>query len=163
MDPDPRVHASPADLSDQLELAREITRGMKSSSDAFDQVASLRKALAQRTDALEHSATKETKNRLADFEKKIDAVDQGTTRAPGFGPVNRDLARIIFSVENADIRPADAVRSAVQQSCEALDKALANWRSLNEQDLASFNALLAAHKESALPVFTGGSGAGCKQ
>jgi hypothetical protein len=160
---DPRVHASPADLSDQLELAQEISRGMKVSSDAFYQVADLRKALAQRTDALKQSESKETKDAVADFEKKIDAIDKGTRRAPGFGPINRDLARIIFSVESADIRPSNTVRSAAQQNCEALDQDLANWRRLNEQDLAAFNAVLVANKQAALPVLTGIAVTGCKR
>jgi hypothetical protein len=159
---DPRVHTSPIDLSEQLDLAQQITRGMKASSDAFYQVADLRKALAQRTDALKQSETKETKDAVAEFEKKIDAIDKGTQRAPGFGPVNRDLGRLIFSVESADVRPADAVRAAAQQSCDALDNDLANWRHLNQQDLPAFNAILTTNKQGPLPVVSEMDGAGCK-
>lgn len=159
---DPRVHASPADLSAQLDLAEQITRGMKASSDAFYQVADLRKALAQRKDALQPSETKETKDAVAEFEKRIDAIDKGTKRAPGLGPVNRDLARIIFSVESADIRPADTVHSAAEQSCAALDQDLRNWQHLNRQELAAFNTVLAANKQPPLPVLTGSVGEGCK-
>jgi hypothetical protein len=159
---DPRVQASPADLSDQLDLAQRISRGMKVSSDAFYQVAGLRKALTERTDALKQSEAKETKDAVADFEKKIDAIDKGTKRAPGFGPVNRDLTRLIFSVESADMRPADTVQSSAQQSCDALDKDLANWQQLNEKDLAAFNAVLAANNQAPLPILTGIGSAGCK-
>jgi photosystem II stability/assembly factor-like uncharacterized protein len=159
---DPRVRASAADLSDQLDLAQRISRGMKASSDAFYQVAELRKVLADRKEALKQSATKETKDALANFEKKIDAIDNGTKRDPGFGPVNRDLSRLIFSVESADMRPADTVQSAAQQSCDALDKDFANWRQLNEQDLATFNSVLAANKQAPLPVLTGIADTGCK-
>jgi photosystem II stability/assembly factor-like uncharacterized protein len=159
---DPRVHATAADLADQLDLAQQISRGMKASTAAFYQVADLRKALAQRTDALKQSESKETKDAVVDFEKKIDAIDKGTRHAPGFGPVNRDLARIIFSVESADLRPADTVQSAAQQTCAALDNDLANWRHLTEQDLAALNAVLAANKQAPLPVLTGVGGRGCK-
>jgi len=159
---DPRVHASPTDLSDQLDLAQRISRAMKASSDAFYQVAGLRKALAERKDALKQSATNQTKDAVADFEKKIDAIDNGTKRAPGFGPVNRDLSRLIFSVESADMRPADTVQSAAQQSCDALDRDFANWRQLNEQDLAAFNAVLAANQQAPLPILTGITSTGCK-
>ncbi|HZP63661.1 MAG TPA: hypothetical protein VFB28_09630 [Terriglobales bacterium] len=162
VDLDPRVHTSSADLSEQFDLAQQITRGMKASSDAFYRVADLRKALTQRTDALKQSETKETKDAAAEFEKKIDAIDKGTKRAPGFGPVNRELARIMSSLESADMRPADALRSAAQQSCEALDKDLANWRHLNEQDLAAFNSVLTANKQAALTVLTEIAGTGCK-
>ena len=158
---DPRVHSSPVDLSDQLNLAQQISRGMKASSDAYDQVAGLRKAFTERSDALKQSATKETKDAVADFEKKIHAIDIGTRRAPGFGLVNRDLARLIFSVESADMRPADTVQTAAQQSCEALDKDLANWRELNEQDIPAFNAVLAANQQAALPILAGIGNKGC--
>ena len=159
---DPRVQASPADLSDQLDLAKRISRGMKTSSDAFYQVAGLRKALTERKDTLKQSETKDTKDAVADFEKKIDAIDKGTRRAPGFGPVNRDLTRLIFSVESADMRPADTLQSSAQQSCDALDKDLSNWRQFNEHDLLAFNAVLAANKQSPLPILTGISSTGCK-
>ncbi|MFZ0806384.1 MAG: hypothetical protein WAN03_09385 [Candidatus Sulfotelmatobacter sp.] len=159
---DPRVHASSADLSAQLDLAQRIAHGMKASSEAFYQVAEFRKALAQRTDALKQSANKQTKDAVDDFEKKIDAVDNGTKTAPGFGPVNRDLSRLIFSVESADMRPAETVQSAAQQSCDTLDKDLANWKQLNEQDLADFNAVLAANQQTPLPKLTGIGSTGCK-
>ncbi len=108
---DPRVHASQADLAEQLELAQQITRGMKSSYEAYYQVAGLRKIFAERKDALSHSNSKKAKDALAAFEKKIDAIDKGTRSAPGFGPVNRDLTRLIFSVESADMRPANSAWS----------------------------------------------------
>ena len=83
------------DLADQLDLAQRISRGMKASSDAYHQVAKLRKALTERTDALKQSESKETKDAVAAFEKKIDAVDKGTktrsgirTREPRPGPAH---------------------------------------------------------------------------
>jgi hypothetical protein len=60
------------------------------------------------------------------------------------------------------MRPADTVQSAAQQSCDALDKDLANWRQLNEHDLAAFNAVLTANKQAPLPVLTGIANMGCK-
>ena len=159
---DPRVHASPADLSDQLDWAKRISRGMKASSDAFYQVTGLRKALTERTDSLKKSESKEMKEKVAAFEEKLDSIDTGTKSAPGFGPVNRDLARTLFSVESADMRPADTVQSAVQQSCEALDKDLANWQQFNEHDLAAFNAVLIEKKQAPVPILTGIDRTGCK-
>jgi hypothetical protein len=75
--------------------------------------------------------------------------------------VNRDLTRLIFSVESADMRPAEAVRSAVQQSCDALGRDLTTWRQLSEQDLVSFNAMLTAAKLSPLPAVEIGTSTGC--
>ena len=47
--------------------------------------------------------TKQVKEAVAALEKKLDPIDKGSDLAPGFGPVNRDLARLLFSVESADI------------------------------------------------------------
>ena len=135
---------------------------MKASSDAYQQVSEFRKSLTERTDALKNSASKETSDAIAAFEKKVDALDKGTRRAPAFGPVNRELARLIFSLESADMGPTDAAQLAVQQSCDALDKDLANLRQLNEQDLAAFNAVVVANKQAPLPTVTGVSSTGCK-
>ncbi|HTW58893.1 MAG TPA: hypothetical protein VMD99_12255 [Terriglobales bacterium] len=159
---DPRVQASPADLSEQLDLAKRIAQGMKASSDAFYKVAEFRKTLTERTVKLKQSGDKKTKEAVAEFEKKIDAVDNGSRRAPGFGPVNRDLSRLIFSVESADMRPADTVQSAAQQRCEELAKDLANWRQLTEQDLSAFNAILAANQQAPLPTVAAIGSSGCK-
>ncbi len=77
--------------------------------------------------------------------------------------MNRDLARLISSVESADIRPAETVRAAVQQNCDALDKDLASWRQLNEQELASFNALLGEAKLPPLAPVSAIASSGCKK
>jgi len=59
------------------------------------------------------------------------------------------------------MRPVDTVRAAIQQSCDALDKALMLWSHLNAQDARAFNATLAESKAQALPVTTA-SMSGCK-
>jgi hypothetical protein len=167
---DPRVHVSQSDLVEQLDLAQEIIRGMKASSDAYRQVAALRTDLTERQKVLNGAELKQIgpelkqiKDAAASLDKKIEALEKGTRTAPGFGLVNRDLTRLIFSVEIADIRPGEAVRSAVQQNCDALDKDLASWRQLGEQDLVSFNVMLTAAKLSPLPAVAGGMSTGCRK
>ena len=71
--------------------------------------------------------------------------------------MNRELARLIFSVESADIRPAEAVRAAVQQNCDALDKDLASWRQLNEQVEMAFMSICYRELFSCLNKVSGGS------
>jgi photosystem II stability/assembly factor-like uncharacterized protein len=160
---DPRAHASQSDLAEQLDLAQQITRGMKASYDAYLQVSALRKELTERQKALNGDELKAAKDAATALDKKIEMVSKGTRTAPGFGPVNRDLTRLIFSVESADARPVDTVRSAVQQSCDALDKDLTSWRQLTEQDLFSFNATLTAAKLPPLTPVASGASAGCKK
>ena len=152
---DPRVHASAEDLVQQRDLALEIGRGMKASYDSYLQVAVLRKTLAERQKELTGAAGKAA----GELDKKIEALEKGPKRAPGFGPVNRDLARLMFSVENADMRPTETVRSAVHESCAVLEKDLLAWTELNTKDVPSFNRLVTAAK--ALPV-SAAQASGCK-
>ena len=159
---DPRVTAAPADLTAQLELAQRIALGMTASSEVYYQVAEMRKALTGRSDALKNSKSKNVTEALAAFENKVDAIDKGSKEAPGVGPVNRDLSRLIYSVESADMRPAATVQAAVQENCAALEKDLLQWQQLNQQDLKAFNAVLAGHKLAPLPATRGISTAGCK-
>jgi photosystem II stability/assembly factor-like uncharacterized protein len=148
---DPRLHASNEDLHALLDLEQKIARGMAVSFDGFHQVASLRAALAEL----------KKEEAPAAFEKRIDAVDQGTRTAPGFGPVNRDLARLASSVESADIRPGETAIAAVEEKCKSLDAALALWTNLNQQDLVAFNAKLQARKLAPLPVVGVAQKSGC--
>ncbi len=158
---DPRIHATQSDLVEQRDVALEASRGMNASFEAYHQIAALRKALADRQAALGADEMKKLKEASDALDKKIDAAQNGTHTAPGFGPINRELARLIFSVESADMRPADTVRAAIQQSCDALDKALVLWSQLNAQDAPAFNATLAGSKAPPLPVTTVSIG-GCK-
>jgi photosystem II stability/assembly factor-like uncharacterized protein len=157
---DPRVHASQDDLVQQRDLALEISRGMRSSNDSYQLVAALHKALAERQKSLS-AADKTIKEAAEQLAKKVAALEKGSQAAPGFGPVNRDLGRLLFSVENADMRPVETVRAAVQQSCDALDKDLLQWKQLNEQDIPRFNEALAKSKLPELAAVAG-SMTGCK-
>ncbi len=155
---DPRVHASIQDLTDQRDVALSASRGLSTSYDAYHQVAALRDALADRQKNSHGSDLKQTADTLS---KQIGVLLNGTKQAPGFGPINRELARLIFSVESADMRPADTVRTAIQQNCDVLDKNLMQWQQLNAKDIPAFNALLATSKAQPLPVTTV-SMSGCK-
>jgi photosystem II stability/assembly factor-like uncharacterized protein len=159
--PDPRIHASQSDLVEQRDVALLASRGMDSSFRAFHQVDDLRKALDERQKAMSGADAEKAKPAAEALSKKLDAVEKGTRSDPGIGPVNRDLARLIFSVESADMRPADTVKAAVEQNCEALDKDLAQWLQVNQQEVVTFNGFLAAAKLPALPV-ANVSMAGCK-
>ena len=157
--PDPRIHASQADLVEQRDVALQTTRGMKSSGDAFHQVDALRKALAESQKSLTGAEADKTKQAADGAGQEDRQGGEGNPTAPGVGPVNRDLARLIFSVESADMRPADTVKAAVEQNCDALEKDLAQWQQINQQDIASFNQLLSGSK--ALPIATVNT-EGCK-
>ena len=158
IDLDPRVRASQEDLVDQRDVALSASRGISASYDAFLAVAHLRHAL---DDQQKNPNSADLKQAADALSKQIDAVLNGTKKAPGFGPINRELARLIYSVESADMRPADTVRTAIQQNCDALDKTMTQWQQLNAKDIPAFNSVLANSKASPLPIATVGM-SGCK-
>lgn len=122
---DPRVAASYADLEKQMQVARTIETGMNTSYDVYHQLDDLAAALKQMAPNGKQNAAIEA------VEKEIKAIQEGTREAPGLGPVNRDLSRLLNGVEAADERPTEPQNLAVEESCLSLDKALTLWNELN--------------------------------
>jgi photosystem II stability/assembly factor-like uncharacterized protein len=120
---DPRVHASQADLEAQLSTARRVLSGVAASYNTFQQVKAL-------TTALE--AKKKPGATTEELMKQIEAIQDGRKTAPGLGPINRDLTRLLDSVEAADQRPTEPQIQAVNEECGALTKTLTLWKVLNE-------------------------------
>jgi len=164
---DPRVHVSQNDLVRQSEAALAISAGLRASYEAYQAAASLREAVAGRRKSLaENAQAKDAGEAAKELDKKTEAAQTGTRAAPGLGPVNRDLARLLYMVESGDAAPAAEVQAAVDESCQALGKALADWRQINAQALPSVNALLKKYKIAPLPVASGSaapSGNGCHE
>jgi hypothetical protein len=144
---DPRVHAGEADLEAQLALARRILSGVELSYDEFQKVKALKAELEEQKKNHEKEA--------AETEKQLKAVEDGTKAAPGLGPVNRDLTRLLNSVEAADQRPTEPQLQAVNQSCEALGKVLALWKQLSTN--------LRQHNPLRLPVQRDPAAATCTE
>jgi len=144
---DPRVHATQADLEAQLAVARRLLSGIKLSYDEYQAQAVLASALEE--------AKKGKTIDTAELEKKIKAVTEGSKTAPGLGPVNRDLTRLLDSVEAADQHPTEPQIQAVNQVCDALVKVTALWKALNDE-LQKQNPLN-------LPVASAPPSTGCTQ
>jgi hypothetical protein len=144
---DPRVQAGQADLEAQLALARRILSGVEVSYDEFQKVKALKAALEEKK--------KDHEKETAETEKQLKAVEDGTKAAPGLGPVNRDLTRLLNSVEAADQRPTDPQWQAVNESCEALSKVMGLWKQLN--------ANLRQHNPLRLPVQSDTARASCTE
>ena len=150
---DPRVKTPAADLQEQLELERTIDRGMNVSYQSFQQVEALRKGLEER-EKNSGAATLGTamSSEAAALRKKLDEVQNGSSKAPGFGPVNRELGRLAASAQSADVRPSETAKAAVDENCQALEQDLTKWRQFNAEDLKRFNGLLQKGKIDSLQV-----------
>ena len=151
---DPRIKASQADLVEQFELAARILDMLAISHDGYRQLADLRSALADRVKAMGSTSpgAEEARGAAKALDGQIAAVQNGTPAAPGLGLVNRDAARFFGMLESGDSRPAEMLRAAVTETCQALTRALAGWRELGAQGVATFNAQLAAQQLAPLPA-----------
>ena len=134
---------------------------MQSSYGSYGQVAALHKALTEHKELLQ-SGDAGTKDAVERISKEIEGLEKGTKTAPGFGPVNRDLGRLLFSVENADMRPAQSLLTAVQQLCDVLSNDSMKWQQLNEQEISVLNAKASNGKAPALPQIAVTTN-GCKE
>ena len=153
VNPDPRVRVSQADLVAQLDLAQKVSALMETSYSAYNEVVSLRMALAERQNSLAgNSQAKDAVDAATALRKEIGEIEDGTDVAPGFGFVNRDLARLMSMIEVGDLRPAESVQSTTRESCEFLKKNLARWRKVNSETLPVLNKLLKQYQLAPLPA-----------
>jgi hypothetical protein len=155
--PDPRIRATQDDLVAQFNASQKIVAGLKASYSVSKSAAPLANALADRQKSLEslvkeNAQAKEAADALKDFQEKLIAVLDGAKEAPGFGYVNRDLARLSFMVGSGDAAPSASALAAIEESCSELAAALTKWRDLNSLSLAPLNAVLDKLKISPLPA-----------
>ena len=123
--------------------------------DSYSALKALGAGVADRVKALaDGKAAKDVTDAVQAFEKKVDAVQNGTGKAPGVGLVNRDLARYFMMLTSGDTRPAERLRAAVAESCQGLTSALASWRNLNAADLPALNKLLAKSRQAPFAALT---------
>jgi hypothetical protein len=148
--PDPRVRVSQAELDEQSRMARAIASGLTASYDGYVQAASVRKAVADRRKALPPNASAAGAAKALD--DQVAAIQDGTAAAPGFGLVNRDLARYLTMLESGDGRPAETLKAVTAGACDALAKTIDAWRTVNASALPALNGLLAKHKLGAVPA-----------
>ena len=152
---DPRVHASQADLVQQLETSKSVSAQMAATYDGSEQVQALRKAIADRQKSLgTDAAKKDAADALKALDDQAEAIGEGKDDDLGLGPINRELGRVAFMVLSGDARPAAALQADVDQYCKDLAKRLTQWRELNQQKIAPVNTLLQKYNLEVVPVAT---------
>ncbi|HMJ26670.1 MAG TPA: hypothetical protein VK475_12605 [Pyrinomonadaceae bacterium] len=147
---DPRVHVSQADLEAQLDLAKMIDAWMNISYHSYNEVGALRSALAAVAKSLTEGSPAMSAAKA--IEKELGEIQEGTNTAPGFGAVNRDVARFVSMIQGSDIRPARSVIENATPSCLALRNDLARWRKLNSETVPALNQILMQQKLTALAI-----------
>lgn len=129
---DPRVQVSQTDLEEQLELARMINQWMKVSFASYNALSTLRMAIAERQREPGANSSAVEAQQLKSLEKDLSELLEGTDEAPGFGSVNRDLARYVTMIQGGDIRPPQSAVESATLACRALKNDLIRWRKVSE-------------------------------
>jgi hypothetical protein len=102
---DPRLKVTTAELKLQLELAQKIAAQMALTYDGYNRAA-----------------------------KVADEKATGLTDAPGaFGPLNRDLTRLLIAVDQSDTPPASSLVENFAGLCEDTRAAVVRWNELAGQ------------------------------
>jgi hypothetical protein len=83
--------------------------------------------------------------------KDVDAVENGTDEKPGFGPLNREIARLLTMVEEGDMRPSETIRASATETFESLHKVQVQWRQMKDKRLSAVSAQLAKYQALPLP------------
>ena len=123
---DPRVRVNPGDLEAQLDAARMIDEWMNLSYAVYNWISRMRPMFAE-------SKTRITDKAMLDWidnvDKELAGLQEGTSEAPGFGAINRDVTRFVSMIQSADRRPAKSNhRKNATPSCIALKNNLARLR-----------------------------------
>ncbi len=150
---DPRLHVAPADLTKQLALASELSADTAETYSAFQQAQTIRLEVEARLKSLQATgaqsapaAMKAALDATRDFASKLDAVQHGAPHLPGFGEINRDVARTYWMVETADAGPAGTAVEAARESCAQIHQAVDGWQKLIFSSLPALNTQLVAAK-----------------
>lgn len=144
--PDPRVHLPSGEFAAQFELSRRIWVLMNASAVSFESVLPLQTQLAERQRSLPANASRELSEALEEAGKQLDRLVYGSEHAPGFGTLNRNLARYLVMVQSADIAPSDSIRESYQSACDAYAKNVSATNKLTNETLPALSKQLASEK-----------------
>jgi hypothetical protein len=91
-------------------------------------------------------APKEFQGSVADFQKQLETLQNGTKETLGFGTLNRDASRYLVLVQGADMRPTESAEKAFATACTTYQQNVTAWNRLRTESLPAFNKLLEGQK-----------------
>jgi len=154
--PDPRSRATPEDYQQQFRFliaARDkltaTHRAIKEIRDVRDQLTSLEKRLGKRKEAAEVvSAAQALAKKLTAIEEALHQTKAKSSQDVLNYPIrlNNRLASLAETVSAGDYRPTDQAEQVAGELTKQIDSELAKLRKVLDEDLASFNELLARKK-----------------
>jgi photosystem II stability/assembly factor-like uncharacterized protein len=159
---DPRSPAKMADLRAQLELQLKYSDGAKVSSDAYNQITTMRHSLAEYTHG---SAPSEIVTAATALDAKLVALGGTTDRVrggftggggtpppPTFVAINGTMGHELTAMDNGDMAPTEPMRKGYISKCSDLKTAITSWKTINTADLPAFNAILTRNNLKPIPA-----------
>jgi photosystem II stability/assembly factor-like uncharacterized protein len=156
---DPRSPATVAAVKAQHDLLMKLDDGAKESWDGYNQVQTMRTAVAALSSA---NPPADAAAALKAFDAKLEAVAGSTTGGrggfqrggppppPDFVRVNGVMGRELTALDNGDMAPTAATIRGYAADCAQLATVLKKWQATTTQDLPALNATLA--KNNITPV-----------
>ena len=140
--PDPRVHATRAELEQALAFYRDVEGELAKAWQAYGEIDAVQDQLeALRKDA----AAAKAKDAIAAFEKKLAPFRDGSgLDAPNVGAIAGEFASLATDVEGVDAAPTDAQRNVFAEYRGRLARANERWTAMKQADLVALNRTLAA-------------------
>ncbi|MBV8206671.1 MAG: hypothetical protein JO041_07750, partial [Acidobacteria bacterium] len=130
--PDPRSSVPPASIAAAVAAQRQVEMLMGASAELFEQAHATSQAVADRKAMLATAhGPADSLKAISDLGDRIGEIANGSRSPLGFGPVNRELARLDSALDLSDSAPAAMVREAISQLCHDLSADQQAWRDLN--------------------------------
>jgi hypothetical protein len=147
---DPRIKTPLADLRKQFEMETGSVEGMNENFEELSQVRSVRAQLKER-------AAKAGKSALADAIAALDkqaaelegaaqsnffGLPPGAKQPENFSSLNQHFGGILSVADSADAAPTTQATAVFKELKEALEKLVARWTKIRQEDIPAFNAEL---------------------
>ncbi len=147
---DPRIKTPPADLRKQFEMESGSVAGMNKSFEALAQVRSVRAQLKER-------AAKGGKGALAEgiavLDKQVAELEgaaqsnffglpPGAKQPENFSSLNQHFSGILAVADSGDVAPTTQATAVYKELEEALEKLVARWAKIRDQNIPALNVEL---------------------
>jgi hypothetical protein len=147
---DPRIKTPLADLRKQFEMESGSVAGMNKSFEVLSQVRSVRTQLKERT-------AKAGKGALADAIAAVDkqaaelegaaqsnffGLPPGAKQPENFSSLNQHFGGILAVVDSGDVAPTTQATAVYKELEEVLEKLVARWAKIREQNIPALNVEL---------------------
>jgi photosystem II stability/assembly factor-like uncharacterized protein len=149
---DPCSPVKMADLRAQLDLELKYYDGAKVSSDAYNQITTMRHSMAEYTHG---SAPSEIVTAATVLDAKLAALGGTTDRGrggftggggtpppPTFMAINGTMGHQLTAMDNGDMAPNEPMRKGYIAKCSDLKTAITSWKNISTVDLPAFNTIL---------------------